>query len=214
METFYRAFLTPEVSICGFKLTNFSYNHLVILRAINSPFVDPDENRIATSADLITALKVCSSSYPDKDFSFTRRDEIKAYVLGYIKSRLYKECLNFSCYIAVHQNVPQFWEFNTTGWNQASSPDELSTISLLVKNNIPHNEAWNMSIGYVNWYTATVLEQNGNPRIFAEVTEDDDNLINLNDQSEEDITRIAIEQLGEERARDWLKSRKKHKAGA
>ena len=97
METFYRAFLTPEVSICGFKLNNFSYNHLVILRAIDSPFVDPTDDRIATSADLITALKVCSSSYPDKDFSFTRRDEIKAYVLGYIKSRLYKECLSFSC---------------------------------------------------------------------------------------------------------------------
>lgn len=208
METFYRAFLTPQVEICGYKLKDFSYNHLVILKAIDSPFVTSDESRVATSADLITALKVCSSSYPDKDFSFTRKEYIKAYVLGYIKSRLYKECLNFSCYVGVHQHVPEFWEFAQSGWSESSSPGELSTIALLIKNNIPHNEAWNMSIGYVNWYTATILEQAGNPRIFAEVNEDD-NLINLNDQSEEEITRVAIEQLGEERAREWLKSRNK-----
>ena len=39
-------------------------------------------------------------------------------------------------------------------------------------------------------------------------------LINLNDQSEEEITRVAIEQLGEERGREWLKNRKINKAGA
>ena len=68
-----------------------------------------------------------------------------------------------------------------------------------------------MSIGYVNWLSATFLEQSGNPRVFADPDEDN-GIIDLNKQTEEDIERIAIEQLGEERALKWLKARKK--AGA
>lgn len=213
METFYKAFLTPQVSICGFSLNDFSYNHLAILRAIDSPFVSSDNTRHASSSDLITALKVCSSQYPDREYTFKRRDFIKAYILRLKPNRLQIECFNLSCYIESHQQLPQFWDFdsNNGGWGSSSSPDELSTISLLIKNNIDHDKAWNMSIGYVNWLSATFLEQSGNPRVFADPDEDD-NIINLNDQSEKDIERIAIEQLGEERALKWLKARKK--AGA
>jgi len=211
METFYQSFLTPTISICGYELNDFSYNHLVILRAINSPFVDEDSN--ATSADLIIALKICSSKYPEKDFSFTRRDRWKAFLLGKNTKRLYLECLNFSSYIASHQYCPELMELtDSSTWRKATSPGELSTVTLLTKNNIPHNQAWNMSIGYANWLSAVILEQAGNPRMFADP---EDKPININDRSEEDIIQIAKEQLSTERFKKWLEARKKNqKAGA
>lgn len=214
METFYKAFITPQVNICGFSLNDFSYNHLLILRAIDSPFVSNDPNRFANGSDLITALKVCSSKYPEKSFNFKRRDYVKAYILNLCTNRLYLECSNFSKYINEHQQIPQFWDFESKsgGWSMASSPDELSTITLLIKNNIDHDKAWNMSVGYVNWLSATFLEQAGNPRVFAD-DQEDDSIIDLNSQPESEIEKIAFEQLGPEKAKQWLKARK-HKAGA
>lgn len=212
METFYKAFITPQVSICGFSLGEFSYHHLVILRAIDSPFVSTDPDRNATGADLVTALKICGLLYPEKDFSFKRKDFVKAYILTIGVNRLNRECINFSNYIESHQQLPQFWNFDSSGgWSPASSPDELSTITLLIKNNIDHDKAWNMSIGYVNWLSATFLEQAGNPRVFADPDEEN-SIIDLNDQTEEEIREIAIKELGKERAIEWLKARKK--AGA
>ena len=213
METFYKAFFVPRVNICGFSLSDFSYNHLAILRAIDSPFVSFDPDRIIKAADLITALKVCSSVYPDREFKYTFRDKTKAYMLSMSQGRLQREAFNFSCYIEENQQLPQFWEFenNSSGWSPSSSPDELSTITLLIKNNIEHNKAWNMSIGYANWLSATLLEQAGNPRVFAD-PEEDESIIDLNEQSEEYIRKIALEQLGETRYKDWLKAREERGA--
>jgi len=210
METFYQSFLPPVVSICGYKLNEFSYNHLTILRAIKSPFTDAGERGLATSADLIIALKVCSGKYPDKDFTFTRKDRLRAFILGRQRARLITECINFSAYISCHQQGPEFWEFKDKGWTPASSPDELSTVALLIKNNIEHGEAWNMSIGYANWLSAVILEQAGNPRVF--VNDDNDDTINLNSLPEEEVVNIAKENLPPDRFKQWLKARKERGA--
>lgn len=124
-------------------------------------------------------------------------------------NRLHRECINFSLYVDSHQQLPRFWEFENKsgGWSMASSPDELSSITLLMKNNIDHDKAWNMSIGYVNWLTATLLEQSGNPRVFAD--DEEEQIQDLSNESEEEINRIAIEQLGEKNGKEWIKARQK-----
>jgi hypothetical protein len=206
MESFYNAFLPPSVSICGYDLKSFSYNHLVILRAINSPFTDSSAGAIASAADLITALKVCSTGYPEKDFNFTRKDRFNSFLLARQRVRLMAECINFSSYIGANQQVPQFWEFKGKGWKPSSCPEELSTITLLIKNNIDHSEAWNMSIGYANWLSAVILEQAGNPRVF--IDDDETSPIDFNNIPEDEAQKIAMELLPPEKFKSWLKARK------
>jgi hypothetical protein len=214
VETFYRSLLPPKAKIFGYTLTPFSYGHLALLHALNCPFLN--SNEIITSYDLVVALRACTLKFADfENFKLTKKDYFKAaYLSKRSREVLLKHCLHFTKYLSEHQRVPHFVDSGEGGWKDVSSPKELSTIAVLVKNGIDHNTAWDMSIGYANWLAATFSEIKGNPRSFIdplEIEAIENDLPDFNKMSDEDLYKIVLEERGKEKADIWLKARKASK---
>lgn len=208
MEGFYRSFFSEGFKVAGYNLKPFCLGHLALLRALNSPFAKEEQLR---PIDIIIFLKVCSSSYPFQPklrLSFFDRFRIYLMIFNHY---YFKKILN-SCadYMQEFRNFPEYYNDDLkNSLRPMSAPSELSSVVNLIKNGIPHQEAWEMSLAYAQWFNATVNEQAGDTRGFYDplgYTKAPPPL----QLTEAEEVELAREKLPPKIFQKWLKARSKN----
>lgn len=209
MESFYRAFLNPELKLLGKTLKPFCFGHQVVLKALESPFVTGARN--IESIDLIMALKVCESSYPFKpDLSLNFLEKITCFYLNRNPIRLFDLCMTFQGYLNEHMNCPEYWQDTDGNSKTVYAPDEVFYVANLVKSGIDYKKAWEMSIGEAAWINAALFELSGNDSAYTDPIDDDLNPPDINDLTEEEIYIQAVKDKGEKRAQEFMELRRKN----
>lgn len=160
MQDFYEAFINCSHKVLGKHLKPFSLTHCLYLEAIDSPFmkVINGEQAEITRRDLDLAVLVCSS-----------KDDIlqnlsRAYYPHNWTMKLYsfkRNCTAFLGYLSDFLTVPDMWD-SSDSKSSINSPWILSKATILMLNtNLTRNEIWNMPIGELLWYIASMAELEG-----------------------------------------------------
>lgn len=75
-----------------------------------------------------------------------------------------REAIKFSQWMASHSSGPRFWEVIVGGprTRELTGPDVLTLIvPVMMKTRISESEAWNMSLGRLQWMSAEISEIEG-----------------------------------------------------
>lgn len=209
MESFYRAFLTPELKLLGKTLKPFCFGHQVVLKALESPFVFG--NRDIKSIDLIIALKVCSEPYPfQPKMKLTFKEKIQCFYLNKNPMALFSYCLSFQSFLNEHMHCPEYWQNSESSGKTIYAPDEVFYIANLVKSGIDYKKAWEMSIGEATWVNAALFELSGNDSAYTDPIDDQLNPPDINDWTNDEIYIQAVKDLGEKRAQEFMELRQKN----
>jgi len=205
VESFVRAFFTPEVEILGYRLKPYCMGHSLLLDALDSPFNKLDGDIFAH--DLIVALKVCSSSYPfQPSLDLTSKDYYNIYRFKLNKKLLLKHCSLFQEYKNSHHNLPEYWQ-KEGDKVQVNSPLELSHILSLMKAGFQFKESWEMSVGLAGWISASLSELNGANTTFTDPLEQEfEDLVNV-EMTEDELYKQALEDLGPVGAKKFMEAR-------
>jgi hypothetical protein len=167
-EGFLTACFPRSVRVCGEKLTVFSPYHFLMLRAINSPFMQ--ENGRITPADLLVAIRVCTHRFGGEIRLKPRlRDVWHRWRLTQNVAYFRRSCETIAAFIGDHMAGPRFWETVHGGQKtrQLTAPDIMISIcDLMMRGRIPEADAWNMSFARAKWISATMAELEGAERRF------------------------------------------------
>jgi hypothetical protein len=168
---FLTAFIIPKKwEIMGYTLKPFSLRHMLILHAINSPFVS-GKNVPTHPEQVLAALRICSGLHPDDAFkSVSILDSFRA-------ARLQ---LDSRYFVKVVSEIMEYMQTCSSGPAVYTKPDEnekraenvpgplsLAT-SLMSKMGMTHEEAWNMTLGQTIWYlTAHAISEGADIKILT-----------------------------------------------
>ena len=162
-DRFFTAYFPGCARVCGRVLNDFSPFHYLLLRAINSPFMASDG--INTPADLLAAIAACRNRFgaPIK-IKPGLRDLIWRIRMHRDPGLFKREAIKFSQWMASHSSGPRFWEVIVGGprTRELTGPDVLTLIiPVMMKTRISESEAWNMSLGRLQWMSAEISEIEG-----------------------------------------------------
>jgi hypothetical protein len=162
-DRFFTAYFPSEATICGRRLVAFTPFHYLILKAIGSPFLKPDG--INGPSDLLAAIAVCQNTFGKTvRIKPTLRDAIWKLRMMRNASLFRREAVKFSKWMGEHSSGPKFWEVVSGGpkTRDLTGPDVLTlVIPVLMKTSITESEAWNMSLGRLQWISAEISEIEG-----------------------------------------------------
>lgn len=167
-DRFFTAYFPGCCRVCGRALTDFTAFHYLILKAIDSPFLNPDgQNR---PSDLLAAVAACRNTFgKEVRIKPTFKDLIWRLRMTRNPALFHREALKFSRWLTAHSSGPRFWEIVSGGpkTRDLTGPDVLTLIiPLIMKANIPESDAWNMSLGRAQWMNAEIQEIEGSDRRF------------------------------------------------
>ena len=80
-----------------------------------------------------------------------------------------REMVKFSAWMSSHSSGPRFWEVISGGpkTRDLTGPDIMTLIvPIIMKTNITESDAWNMSLGRLQWINAEIQEIEGSDRRF------------------------------------------------
>lgn len=167
-DRFFTAYFPGEATICGRSLVAFTPFHYLLLKAIESPFLQADG--INRPADLLAAIAVCHNRFgkPVK-LKPSLRDIIWKWRMDNNAALFRREAVKFSAWMSAHSSGPRFWEVISGGGKtrDLTGPDILTLIvPLMMKAHLSESEAWNMSLGRAQWLSAEIQEIEGSERRF------------------------------------------------
>jgi len=167
-DRFFTAYFPGCARVCGRVLIDFSPYHYLLLKAVNSPFLDA--NGVNTPADLLAAVAACRNKFgqPVK-IKPTFRDALWKWRMMRNPKLFRKEAITFSKWMAAHTSGPRFWQVITGGpkTRDLTGPDILTLIvPLMIKTGMSEADAWNMSLGRAQWMNAEIQEIEGSDRRF------------------------------------------------
>ena len=170
---FLTAFIIPESwDVMGYKLKPFSLRHMMVLAALDSPFVG---SRPPTCPeDVLVFLRVCSSEHPSQAFRKpTLRDRWRILMMETRTEYFIEQVKAIFEYIETCNSSPKVWtkpeEGNQAEKRRENIPGPLSlATTLMSKMNLSHEEAWNMTLGQTIWYlTAYAVSEGSDIRILT-----------------------------------------------
>ena len=209
MESFYRAFLTPQAKILGKKLKPYCFGHQVLLKALESPFLTGA--RDIEPHDLILALKVCQSSHPfQPSLELSFKDKLQLIYMSRNPASLFTECMKFQSHLNEHTKCPEYWQDTNGNSKSISAPDELFYVSNLIKSGLSYKAAWELSIGEATWLNAALFEIAGCDTQYSDPIDDTLNPPDTSALTDEEIYKQAVIDKGVERAKEFMRLRKEN----
>lgn len=177
-DSFFTSYFPGEATVCGRRLKAFTPYHYLILRAINSPLVDPEG--INRPADLLAAAAACRNIFgkPVK-LKPSLRDVFWRIRMDRSKELFKREAVKFARWMAEHSSGPRFWQIVSGGAStrELTGPEILTlVVPLIMKTSLTETEVWNMSLGRAQWINAEIQELEGSDRRFLfdkDLTEDE-----------------------------------------
>lgn len=167
-DRFFTACFPGSVRVCGRRLNSFSAYHYLMLRAIGSPLMD-SQGRIRPG-DLLAAVRVCRHRFGEPvDLFPNLRDIWWKLRLERSKDLFRRECEKLAGWISSHSSGPQFWTVIEGGQatRDLTGPEVLTLIiPVMMQIRISEAEAWDMSLGRLQWLHAEIQEVEGSTRRF------------------------------------------------
>lgn len=167
-DRFFTACFPGEVRACGRDLKIFSAYHVLLLRAIGSPFARSDGE--IRPADLLAAVCACRHRFGEPvDMRPRLRDAVWKWRMDRKPGLFRRECEAFSRWVAEHSNTPRFWTVISGGekTRDLTGPDILTlVVPVMMRMGLSEDAVWNMSYGRLHWYHAEVQEIEGSSRRF------------------------------------------------
>lgn len=202
-DNFYSAFFPGSIKILGYQMRSFCLAHRLVLMAIKSPLLAQDDP--ITPADLLIALKVCSSKADlieqgGIDLTETFLDRIKRYWLEAKRERFQSYALLFLQYVQAHTIKPKFWRDATNQPEPLTAPEVLSLVASLVSCGIPERDAWQMSEGRAAWLEAAIVERQSTGLRFLYQEDIEQAKRELKPMTEEEAYQTAVRDLGQKEA--------------
>ena len=96
-----------------------------------------------------------------------------------------REIVKLTLWMAAHSSGPKFWEITSGGpsMRQLTGPDVLTLIvPVMMKTGMTESDAWNMSLGRLQWMSAEISEIEGSTLRFL----DENDLTDDFEEEEED----------------------------
>jgi hypothetical protein len=173
---FLTAFIIPKKwEIMGYTLKPFSLRHMLILHAIDSPFVSGKS--VPTHPEQVLAcLRICSGLHPDDAFKkrVSWLDSFRAARLQ-LDSKYFVEVVSSIMeYMQICASSPQVYtKPDTTEKRAENVPGPLSlATSLMSKLHMKPDEAWEMTLGQTIWYlTAHAISEGADIKILTTAAE-------------------------------------------
>jgi hypothetical protein len=165
-KRFLTAFIAPaKWDLVGFELNPFCIKHILVLHALNSPYIKQD--RFPSPAETIQFLRVCSSDNPNA-FSIKPGwlDSLFAGRLFVDVTYHSKVAKGIVHYITQYSSQPKIIKKETDHKVVIDSkPDDIPSLLMMLtaamsKLNMTEEEGMNMALGKLAWYGAAyaVLE--------------------------------------------------------
>ena len=167
-DRFFTAHFPGSARVCGRVLVDFTPYHYLLLKAIQSPLMD--RNGINTPSDLLVAVAACRNIFGKPvNLKASVRDLLWRARMNRNPDLFKREMIKFSAWMSAHSIGPRFWEIVTGGprTRDLSGPDIMTLIvPIIMKTNIAEADAWNMSLGRLQWINAEIQEIEGSDRRF------------------------------------------------
>lgn len=210
-DRFFNGVIGCEVKICGYKLTNLTPWHVVILTAIDSPVIK--EVGHVLPHDLLVFCKVVSCEYPNTPDLKPRLRDVFKYILTNRKNTFKENTQRLKAWMDVQTCSPVIWDVSQAegaSTREIKSPAMLALVmNLISKAGTTLKETWNMRLSEARWCDLTLSEINGNPVRFAYENEEQP-AATLPDLSEKEIIAEAKKTLSQSSFKAWLKARKQN----
>lgn len=171
-DRFFTAWFPVEAIVCGRRLKAFTTYHFLLLSAIKSPFIA--DNGLIQPVDLLRAVRCCTKKYGDTDLFPTLRDWIWRKRMERNERLFREQCVTFHQFLNSHASGPRFWQTNEGGQalRELTGPSALVPIVASMRDlHFSESEAWNMSLGKLQWYNAESAELAGSERRFLDETD-------------------------------------------
>ena len=160
MKDFYEAFINCQHKVLGKRLKPFCLKHCLYLEAIESPFMrvaNGEETEISRK-DLELAVLICSSR-GDILENLSKANYPQNWLMNFHSFK--RNCTRFLGYLSDFLTIPEMWD-SGSGKHTLNSPWILSKATLLLqKTNLTREEIWNMPLGELFWYMASMAELEG-----------------------------------------------------
>lgn len=167
-DRFFTACFPGCVRVCGRVLTDFTPFHYLLLKAIQSPFIDPDG--VNRPADLLAAISACRNRFGRPiNLKPSLRDFVWKLRMERSPKLFRREAVAFARWMTNHSSGPRFWEVVSGGpkTRELTGPDILTlVVPLIMKTGMTEAEVWNMSFGRAQWLSAEIQEIEGSGRRF------------------------------------------------
>ncbi len=231
LEHFYSAWFSPKLKLLGFKLNRpFCLGHLLTLQAFNSPLLRIGEKdfRVHVS-DLIVALQVCErAQWPFSHFELEKSERIARITARLTRSTLLNRkgtnaldeaVLLFCKWKATCERGPELWDSNDPNARPLSAPRPIALATKLVMNGFPERRAYTMGIGLLQFYSATISEQQGSDIMFETVetqklkehASQHPTPEQIAAMSDDELLVVITKAIGDEdQARTWVEGRRAH----
>lgn len=183
-DRFFTAYFPGHARVCGRVLNDFSPFHYLLLRAVDSPFMNPDG--VNRPADLLAAVAACRNRFgvPVK-LKPTLRDLVWRFRMDRNPRLFKREALAFAAWMGSHSSGPRFWEITSGGpaMRELTGPDVLTlVVPVIMKTGMTEKDVWNMSLGRLQWMSAEISEIEGSTLRFL----DENDLTDDFEEEEED----------------------------
>lgn len=181
-KRFLTAFSAPEEwDIMGFKLKPFSTRHLLVLTAVDSPFLST--GRFPEPYETIAFLRICSMKRASYDVRPGFLDSLFAFRLQFNTELHLNVCKAISLYIKEYCSPPKLVSKGIRDElveKPSDIPASLATLTLaMAKMGMTEEEALDAPIGRLSWYALcfSMIEGNRDVRLITteqeEKAEDD-----------------------------------------
>jgi len=164
-ENFIECWVNQPHRVCGYRLKPYSLAHCLTLHAIDSPLVTGAG--FPGAADMILALKVCSSTDPTATpLKRSWRDTWAFWRLSR-PDALAAAVRQFLVYLYDFAAPPEFWESKTSDGKRVTAPWLLNRIAfLLTYSHLTYREIMEMPMGQLVWIHAAIAEVRGSDLSF------------------------------------------------
>lgn len=162
-DRFFTAYFPGCARVCGRVLNDFSPFHYLLLRAIDSPLINPEG--VNRPSDLLAAVAACRNRFgsPVK-LKPTLRDLLWRLRMDRNPALFKREIVKFSLWMTSHSSGPRFWEIVSGGpaTRELTGPDVLTlVIPVIMKTGMTEKDVLNMSLGRLQWMSAEISEIEG-----------------------------------------------------
>lgn len=206
---FAEAVIHGQHRVLGYRLRPYSFAALFALEVVESPFVC-GTGRTYTLADVLQAAKICSAPNPRcVDLRPSLRDRLTFALRKHDTAFVAAAAQCLTAYIDDYASLPEFYQDSESGGKPLSAPWVLTRIANLMRlTNCSREEAWNTPVGEGVWIECAIREVTGDSLRFVDPDEPEPDDGGVSEMSEADLYAMAVRDMGEDRARDWMDKRK------
>jgi hypothetical protein len=176
IDIFAQAVLTQPPVILGRQLRPLCAGHLIILEALESPFV---RGGSATPGDLVRAVWVCSKTFEEGKAALWSDDaaaECRKWGRAHRRDSYLDALAAFYEYWGAYHESPPLFVAETAKTANVPLPFVI-VVRLRTDMRVSDKEAWNMPICLALCYLSTISELSGDPNV--KIQADDDHPIIL-----------------------------------